>query len=270
MPWWSPRICTSMCLARGMYSSRNTAALPKARSASPCASSSKRCEVARLLRRPHAAAAAAERRLDDAAGNRCPARRRSASSRSVIGSSVPGSIGTPAAFAAARGGGLVAHHARAARAAGRRRRSRRARTRARTPRSPTGSRSRGESRPPLSPSRCATMPSMSRYAATGPLPFADHVGLVRLEAVDAEAVLLRVRSRLCASPSSVAARKMRMAISLRLAARTFLIGRTVVRGRRAASAGMRPGNGGSPRRAMGHMGRRSTISRPDRTGPSGI
>ena len=54
-----------MCLARGMYFSRKTAGLPKARSASPCASSSSAGEVGGLVHDAHAASAAAEGRLDD-------------------------------------------------------------------------------------------------------------------------------------------------------------------------------------------------------------
>ena len=55
-----------------------------------------------------------------------------------------------------------------------------------------------------------------------PQPLADLVGLVGLEAVEGELVLLgEDRDRL--QPSSFAARKTRMAISERFATRTFLI-----------------------------------------------
>ena len=49
LPWRSPRTCTSMCLARGMYFSRKTAGLPKARPASLRASSSRSARSAAFV-----------------------------------------------------------------------------------------------------------------------------------------------------------------------------------------------------------------------------
>ena len=54
-----------MCLARGMYFSRNTAGLPKARPASDWASSSSLSRSRGLVHHPHAASAAAKGGLDD-------------------------------------------------------------------------------------------------------------------------------------------------------------------------------------------------------------
>ena len=102
LPCWSPRICTSMCLARGMYFSRNTARIAEGAPASLCASSSRCVEIAGLVHHAHAASAAAERRLDD--------QRKADLLRDLqrlrrdpsTGSSVPGSVGTSSFCASAR------------------------------------------------------------------------------------------------------------------------------------------------------------------------
>jgi hypothetical protein len=54
---------------------------------------------------------------------------------------------------------------------------------------------------------------------------ADLIGLVGFEAVQRQSIFLRMIATV-RSPSSFAARKMRMAISLRLAASNFWIGRS--------------------------------------------
>jgi hypothetical protein len=83
-----------MCLARGIYFSRNTAGLPNARPASLRFIEQIR-QVARLVHDAHAASAAAKGRFDD---QRKPnfLRARSSTLRCdrSIGSSVPGSVGT--------------------------------------------------------------------------------------------------------------------------------------------------------------------------------
>ena len=65
LPCVSPRICTSMCLARPMYRSMNTSPRPNAAPASRWASSSLPCSSVGVLHDAHPAPAAAEAGLDD-------------------------------------------------------------------------------------------------------------------------------------------------------------------------------------------------------------
>ncbi len=90
-----------MCLARGIYFSRNTAELPNARSASPCASSSNDASsdsffTTRMPRPPPPKAALMIN------GNPISFASFNAWARSLTGSSVPGRTGTLIRIATAR------------------------------------------------------------------------------------------------------------------------------------------------------------------------
>ena len=178
-----------MCRGARMYFSRNTAPLPNAAAASRLASSKLRDEVGARFDDAHAAAAAAERRLDDDgianrvggldgagrlrqrvldAGDDRHARSFGARPRAAVlspsssSSSAPGPTNVmPAASQAAA-----------------------------APDSRRGTRSRGGSRPrpSLSPARRCLDVEIGRDGAPA---FADLVGLVGLEPVQAERVLLR-------------------------------------------------------------------------------
>ena len=96
LPCASPRICTSMCLARAMYRSRKTSGRPNAAPASRCASSSLASSSSALVHDAHPAAAAAEARLDHQRDSRSRAASAATSAGSVSACSVPGTVGTPA------------------------------------------------------------------------------------------------------------------------------------------------------------------------------
>ena len=180
------------CAWRAGCTSRGTRRrLPKARSASPCASSSSAPRSPALCTTrmprpppPNAALMMSGKPIVRAALQRL-------GSRSATGSSVPGSVGDAGGPGRGARRRLVAHALEQLRPRARRRRCRPARRPARTPHSPTGSRSRDGSRRRPSPARRRRCSDVE-IRPDRPLALADQVGLVGLEAVHAEAVLLRV------------------------------------------------------------------------------
>ena len=110
------------------------------------------------------------------------------------------SVGTPSFLRQRAGGGLVAHHVEQLRARSDEGDARLGAGPGELRRSPTGNRSRDGSCPRPFPCASATMPSMSRYAPTGPFARADEIGLVRLEAMHRRAGPPARRSRRCGGP----------------------------------------------------------------------
>ena len=174
-------------------------------------------------------------------GYPCCRAKTSASSSWAIGSGVPGTIGTPAAAAALRPATLSPSR-RCISAVG---------PTKTIPARVAGLREvgvlgeeavAGVDRVHLEPLRERDDLVDAEVGVDGRLPLADEVRLVRLVAVQREAVLLRVDRRPSGSPSPVQARKMRIAISPRFAAMTLLNG-TGMSGSRERSFGP-PGDGG--------------------------
>ena len=98
-----------MCLARGMYFSRKTAGLPKARPASPLGLVEQSGQIGGFVHHAHAASAAAEGRLDDEREADFLRDLQAPRSRSSIGIFRAGQRGDADLLRQRAGGDLVAH-----------------------------------------------------------------------------------------------------------------------------------------------------------------